>query len=108
MGGKRMIVKVSDNIISPLGTTSAENYAKVKAGLSALRRYDGLWGLPEPFFASLLDRNAYADDRQTIDEKIVIYSISKALEGTEIDTTWTRVLFIISTTKGNVFLLDER
>lgn len=103
-----MIVKVSDNIISPLGTTSAENYAAVKAGMSALRRYDGLWGLPEPFCASLLDRKAYADDRQTIDEKIVIDSISKALEGTVIDTTWTKVLFIISTTKGNVFLLDER
>ncbi len=103
-----MIVKVSDNIISPLGTTSAENYAKVKADISALRRYDGLWGLPEPFFASLLDRDAYADDRHTIDEKIVIDSISKSLERTEIDTTWTKVLFIISTTKGNVFLLDER
>ena len=108
MGGKRMIVKVSDNIISPLGTTSAENYAAVKAGMSALRRYDGLWGIPEPFFASLLDRNAFDNDRQTIDEKIVIDSISKALEGTDIDTTWTKVLFIISTTKGNVFLLDER
>ena len=103
-----MIVKVSDNIISPLGATSADNYAAVKAGMSALRRYDGLWGLQEPFFASLIDRNVYSDDRQTIDEKIVIDSISKALEDTGIDTTWTKVLFIISTTKGNVFLLDKR
>ena len=108
MGGRRMIVCVSHNIISPLGNTSAENYTAVKSGKSALRKYDGLWGLPEPFFASLLDRNAFADDRQTIDEKIVINSISKALENTDIDTTWTRVLFIISTTKGNVFLLDKR
>jgi len=103
-----MITCVSHNIISPLGSTSSENYAAVKSGLSALRRYDGLWRLPEPFFASLLDREAYADDRHTIDEKIVIDSISKALESTDIDTTTTKVLFIISTTKGNVFLLDKR
>ena len=43
-----MIVKVSDNIISPLGMTTAENYAAVKAGRSELKRYDGLWQLPEP------------------------------------------------------------
>lgn len=102
-----MIVCVSHNIISPLGSTSAENYAAVKSGKSALRKYDGSWGHLEPFMASLFDRRAYKDDRHTIDEKIVIDSISKALEGTNIDTTWTKVLFIISTTKGNVFLLDK-
>ena len=43
-----MIVKVSDNIVSPLGMTTDENYAAEKEGRSELRRYDGLWGLPEP------------------------------------------------------------
>ena len=103
-----MIVCVAHNIISPLGSTSAENYAAVKSGKSALRKYDGLWGLPEPFVASLLDRNAFTDDRYTIDEQIVITSISKALENTDIDVKSSKVLFIISTTKGNVFLLDKR
>lgn len=103
-----MIVCVAHNIISPLGVTSAENYAAVKSGRSALKRYDGLWGLPEPFVASLLDRDAYADKKYTIDERIVIDSVSKALENTGIDVTSSRVLFIISTTKGNVFLLDKR
>ena len=103
-----MIVCVAHNIISPLGVTSAENYAAVKSGRSALKRYDGLWGLPEPFVASLLDRDAYADKKYTIDEKIVIDSVSKALENTSVDVTSSRVLFIISTTKGNVFLLDKR
>lgn len=102
-----MIVCVSHNIISPLGTTSAENYTAVKSGKSALRKYDGLWGLPEPFVASLLDRQTYADDKYTIDERIVINSVSKALEDTDIDVKSEKVLFIISTTKGNVFLLDE-
>ena len=28
-----MVVKLADNILSPLGTTTAENYAAVKAGI---------------------------------------------------------------------------
>ena len=41
-------------------------------------------------------------------EKAAIVSIAEALKGTAIDTTNDdEVLFILSTTKGNVFLLDE-
>ena len=36
LGGERMIVSVAHNILSPLGMTSAENYAAVKAGRSML------------------------------------------------------------------------
>lgn len=111
-----MIVKVSDNIISPLGMTSAENYAAVKTGHSELKRRDGLWQLPEPFTASLMDREAVnatavqmqIDDRYTFFEKMIILSATKALQQTDIDPASDKVLFILSTTKGNVFLLDKR
>ncbi len=111
-----MIVSVAHNIISPLGMTSAENYAAVKAGRSMLQRYEGLWGLPEPFVASLMNREAVAetatmrhiDDRYTFFEKMMILSATKALEQTSIDPASDRVLFMLSTTKGNVFLLDQR
>ena len=111
-----MIVKVSDNIISPLGMTTAENYVAVKAGRSELKRHDGLWQLPEPFTASLMNREAVnekaaqlqIDDRYTFFEKMIILSAAKALEQTDIDPTSDSVLFILSTTKGNVFLLDKR
>ena len=111
-----MIVKVSDNIISPLGMSTAENYAAVKAGRSELKRHDGLWNLPEPFTASLMDREAVTkeaaglqiDDRYTFLEKMIILSAAKALQQTDIDPTSDKVLFILSTTKGNVFLLDKR
>ena len=111
-----MIVKVSDNIISPLGMTTAENYTAVKAGRSELKRHDGLWQLPEPFTASLMDREAVnekaaqlqIDDRYTFFEKMIILSAAKALQQTDIDPTSDSVLFILSTTKGNVFLLDKR
>lgn len=111
-----MIVKVSDNIISPLGFSTAENYAAMKAGRSELKRHDGLWQLPEPFTASLMDREALndivaqqqIDDRYTFFEKMIILSASKALEQTDINPASDRVLFVLSTTKGNVFLLDKR
>ena len=40
-------------------------------------------------------------------EKACIVSISNALEGTDIDSTDDGVNIILSTTKGNIFLLDE-
>lgn len=111
-----MIVKVSDNIISPLGISSTDNYAAVKAGRSELKRRDGLWQLPEPFTASLMDHEAvneiaaqrHIDDTYTFFEKMIILSAAKALEQTPIDPASEKVLFILSTTKGNVFLLDKR
>ena len=48
VGGHKAVVKVADNIIFPLGTTTEENYAAVKAGKSALRLYESSKNLPEP------------------------------------------------------------
>ena len=111
-----MIVSVANNIISPLGMNTAENYAAVKAGRSELKRYYGKWNLPEPFVASLVDRDkveqafsALADnEKYTFFEKMIILSASRAIQEAGINTASQRVLFILSTTKGNVFLLDKR
>ena len=110
-----MIVKFADNIVSPLGLTSEENYQAVKAGRSELRLYEGKWNIPEPFVASLLQREKLEAETEklglgndfTFFEKALILSITKALENTQIDTTSEKVLFVFSTTKGNVFLLDK-
>ena len=111
-----MIVGVANNIISPLGMSTAENYAAVKSGQSALKCYEGKWGLPEPFVASLVDRDkveqafsAFADKGEyTFFEKMIILSASRAIQEAGINTASERVQFILSTTKGNVFLLDKR
>ena len=111
-----MIVSVANNIISPLGMSTAENYAAVKNGQSALTRYEGKWGLPEPFVASLVDRDKVeqafaalaAKGAYTFFEKMIILSASRAIQEAGINTASERVLFILSTTKGNVFLLDKR
>ena len=111
-----MIVSIADNIISPLGMTSEANYEAIKAGRSELKHHDGLWGLPEPFVASLMNREAMAeefasiqlDECYTFFEKMIILSASKAIQNAGIKANSDSVLFILSTTKGNVFLLDKR
>ena len=111
-----MIVSIADNIISPLGMTSEANYEAVKAGRSELKHHDGLWNLPEPFVASLMNREAMTeefaslqlDERYTFFERMIILSASKAIQNAGIKANSDRVLFILSTTKGNVFLLDKR
>ena len=86
----------------------------MKSGKSELKRYEGKWNLPEPFVASLIDRPSLddefaahnIDDRFTFFEKVVILSSCKALANAKIDASSEKVLFILSTTKGNVHLLD--
>ncbi|MDR1005174.1 MAG: beta-ketoacyl synthase [Prevotellaceae bacterium] len=111
-----MIIKLSDNILSPLGATSEENYRAIKAGASALRPYDRRWECVEPFVASLLDEEEInsrfaaltAEETYTYFERIVILSVVRALADAQLDPTSARVRFILSTTKGNVSLLDSR
>lgn len=105
-----MIRKIADNIYSPLGVTTAENYAAVKQGRSMLRSYPaGTMDLPEAFTASLFDWGRVEPlDGYTRFERIVIQSVGRALAQTDVDVYSDRVLFVLSTTKGNVELLDSR
>ena len=116
-----MIVrKIGENILSPISFTTEENLAAVMAGRSALRRYDSLWGLPFPCFASLIpddllesafesdvEKGRLPMDSYTKFEKVVLLSAVKALDSCKIDATSERVVFILSSTKGNVVLLAD-
>ena len=111
-----MTTLLSDNIVSALGFTAEENYLKAKQGISGLTYFADRFGLPEPFVASAIDDKALehafsslsVSSRTTYTklEKAAIVSISDALKGADIDPSDERVLFILSSTKGNVFLLD--
>ena len=109
MDNGEMIRKIADNIYSPLGFTTDENYAAVIEGRSMLRRYEGVMDLPEPFTASLFDWEKVEHvDGFTRFESICIQSIRRALAETDVDVKSDRLLFILATTKGNVDLLDSR
>jgi len=105
-----MIRVVATNIISPLGFTTEENYQAVLAGRSALKRYAGLWGLPEPFAASLFNEEQKATlalEGYTFFEALAIRSIRKALTYTSLGNDCSRIVLILSTTKGNIESLGE-
>ena len=65
-----MISVLSTNIISPLGFTTEQNYQAVLSGSTALRRYEGMWGLPEPFAASLFSDEQKAPTPYIIEKEI--------------------------------------
>ncbi len=111
-----MIVKIADSIISPLGYSTEENYNNVKAGNTNLVLHDGLWNIPTPFIGSLFNEeelnfiynnNIKSNFVLTKFEKIMILSASQAIERAGIDVTSNKVIFIISSTKGNIELLDS-
>ncbi|MDL2262291.1 beta-ketoacyl synthase [Bacteroidales bacterium OttesenSCG-928-I21] len=110
-----MIYKLSDNIISPLGFTSTENYESVKKSKTELQIYENKFEIAEPFVASILDvekiDTEFSKLQQKISytklEKIAILSVHNALLNTNIDPSDSSVLFVFSTTKGNVELLEN-
>jgi len=105
-----MISVIATNITSPLGFTTEENYQAVLSGCSVLRRYDGLWGLPEPFAASLFSEEQRAElaiDGYTFFESLAIRSIRGALTSTSLGNASSRIVLILSTTKGNISSLGD-
>ena len=111
-----MIAWIGDNIISSLGFTSDENFRAVKSNRSGIRFYRPDMGLQEPYMASLIDKerlnDAFANlsahsDTYTPLEKASILSAHDAAKQAGIDLSDERVLFLFSSTKGNVHLLDE-
>jgi 3-oxoacyl-[acyl-carrier-protein] synthase-1 len=130
--GAVMTVLLSDNIISSLGFTTEENYRNVKQGRCGLRFFADRYALPEPFMASEIDdarldeafdgllacspadtarlparhRPAEGADYTRL-EKASIVSAAEALQYTRVDPADKRTLFILSMTKGNIFLADE-
>lgn len=105
---RAMIVKVADTIISPLGCSTEENYQAVKADCSALRGYR--WSdLPEPFVASLMEGERWkGNDVQTRFEALVIGAVNNILPQIDFDISSPKVIIILSTTKGNVDLLEGK
>lgn len=110
-----MITKIADNIISPLGYNSEENFNAVLSGQSMLRCYADEFGLHEPFVGSLFDRHEIEvklndevaeNEDYTFFEKLCIVSAKKAIESCHLSAGESNVIFILSTTKGNVDCLE--
>ncbi len=85
-----MIYRVADNILSPLGETTEQNYQAVVSGGSALRFED----------AKLISG-------LTRFESLVVRSVREATHDLPFNLSTPRIAFILSTTKANVELLED-
>jgi len=127
-----MVNVIGTNIISSLGFTTEENFNAVEQGISGIKHYEaGIFNLPEPFMASLIDKEKLNDefvrhccgldpqspktrdsdfrqnDGYTNLEKASILSVYTANKEAQIDLSSARTIFILSTTKGNIELMNN-
>lgn len=98
---------VADNIVSPPGNTTIENFNGLLKNISSVQQHHNTKINNEPFYASLFDEAVFTtNDRYTKFEQLLIASIDEAMKQTTIDVTDKKSLLIISTTKGNISLLE--
>ena len=112
-----IIYKIGEGVVSPLGMTAGAVYEALCKGESRAQRYENTFGLPEPFFASLLDEDKldsafsalwdYGTEGYTKVEKAAIVAAAQAINEANIAADREDVIFVLSTTKGNVDLLEN-
>jgi 3-oxoacyl-[acyl-carrier-protein] synthase-1 len=105
---------VSDNILSPLGWTTDENFTRLKNSVSGILWHDDAALSPEPFYAALFNKELDQDLATKLPgggdltrfEQVLAASIRQALAGCDVDPADPETILIISSTKGNIPLLE--
>jgi 3-oxoacyl-[acyl-carrier-protein] synthase I len=101
---------VADNIISPMGFTSAENMLRLQQNHSGIALHKNTHFSRSPFYASLFEEDAVFlkdnNDVYTKFEQLLIASITDALATTDIDIRDKKTVLILSSTKGNISLIE--
>jgi 3-oxoacyl-[acyl-carrier-protein] synthase-1 len=101
---------VADNIVSPLGKTTADNFSALKTGETAVKQHVDEAISNQPIFASLFDKEEdfYEDTEQkyTRFERLLIASVGDALQDSDINIGDEKTVLILSSTKGNISLLE--
>ncbi len=107
---KRETFIVADHIISPLGDTTGENFFAIKNGLSGIKKHRNITISDRPFYASLLDqeKNLLPEELNgfTKFEEMLVATINNLSVQTSIDFKNEKLLLILSSTKGNIQLLE--
>lgn len=100
---------VADNIYSPIGVTTAENFEQVKQGISGIKQHHNTALADEPVYASLFDYADFKTDKQltyTRFERLLIASVEDTLKDSGIEASDKKTVLILSSTKGNISLLE--
>ena len=98
---------VADNVLSPIGKTTIENFDQLKKNVSGVREQHKPAISPRTFSASLFnDGDIHIEPGKTKFEQLLIDSIGDALQNSGVDPTDKKTILIISSTKGNISLLE--
>jgi len=101
---------VADNIISPVGKTSAENFYALTKGISGIKHHILPSISATPFYASLLEKELIETPDPcalTMFEQLLVLSISNASQNSAIEISSPSTIVIISSTKGNISLMEK-
>ncbi len=100
----------SDNILSALGLNTAQNFAQLKAAVPGIKKHTNAQMSGQPFYASIFENSERLVKSNNISytkfEQMLIASIAGALQDSAVDITDKKTLLILSTTKGNISLLE--
>ena len=100
----KVVRVIAHHICSPLADGSQENYRLVKAGKPAVSQHRAEeWELAEDFMVGLMKEPIAEPRAVSLAMKSLRGAVSKLKEPLPVE----RTLFILSTTKGNVELLDK-
>jgi 3-oxoacyl-[acyl-carrier-protein] synthase-1 len=123
MGRMKPVYILNDNIISSLGFTTAENIAAIENGTIGIKTIHDPLLYPQPVQLSLVNtalldvkfaeiiassKKSTPAESYTRLEKFFILSVYDALNNSTINPGDSRTLFVMSTTKGNIDLLENR
>jgi len=103
---------VADNVLSAIGRTTAENFSKLKENISAVKQHADPAISPKSFFAALFKKGEQfikdGNGKYTKFEQLLIASIEDALQDSGVEARDKKTVLIISSTKGNISLLDDQ
>ncbi len=107
---KQPVYVISDNITSSLGFTTADNIEAIRQGRTGIRMVEaGQFSANNLPFALVCDQELdertemmSISDHYSKLERMMLFSVKQALQGSTIDTSSDRCVFVVSTTKGNI------
>lgn len=100
---------IADNIFSPLGQTTVSNFTQLLAANTGIKNHDDVAMSTLPFYAALFNKNesfTNSPNQYTKFENLLIASIQDALQNSGINANDKQTILIISSTKGNISLLE--
>ncbi len=106
----KTVFVVSDHILSPLGSGTAANFEQLAGNRSGIRKHENAGLGAGAHYASLFngDELFFPDitEKYTRFEQLLITSIGEALQQSGMDAADKKTVFILSSTKGNISLLE--